>query len=367
MDLEIKEKGYKIIRNFIPKELAKSLSVEFNDYCKSNEVSGDSQVEDCKSVYNYISFLELLNQKTVEVSEILGETVLPTYSYARVYKNKNILEKHKDRESCEISLTVHLDGDSEWELFIGNDDKEFIKLNSGDAIIYLGCEIEHGREEYKGETYTQCFLHYVKSQGKYSDFYFDNKKHHGKNDVKNYIKVYENIISDELCEQILNEYYDDEWESSYLGKDNEINKEVRSCTQIMISLQDSISKNKKNRESLDNQIFECTKNAIIQYCDDFPDLEISSDSGYTLLKYEEGQFYKQHVDSFKQEQRALSCSFILNDDYEGGEFAFFDRKIKLKPKKGSVVMFPSNFMYPHEVMPVQNGIRYSIITWFVWN
>jgi predicted 2-oxoglutarate/Fe(II)-dependent dioxygenase YbiX len=133
----------------------------------------------------------------------------------------------------------------------------------------------------------------------------------------------------------------------------------------MISLQDSISKNKKNRESLDNQIFECTKNAIIQYCDDFPDLEISSDSGYTLLKYEEGQFYKQHVDSFKQEQRALSCSFILNDDYEGGEFAFFDRKIKLKPKKGSVVMFPSNFMYPHEVMPVQNGIRYSIITWFV--
>jgi predicted 2-oxoglutarate/Fe(II)-dependent dioxygenase YbiX len=133
----------------------------------------------------------------------------------------------------------------------------------------------------------------------------------------------------------------------------------------MISLEYSISKNKKNRETLDNQIFECAKNAIIHYCDDFPDLEISSDSGYTLLRYETGQFYKQHVDSFKQEQRALSCSFVLNDDYEGGEFAFFDRKIKLKPKKGSVVMFPSNFMYPHEIMPVQNGIRYSIITWFV--
>jgi Rps23 Pro-64 3,4-dihydroxylase Tpa1-like proline 4-hydroxylase len=365
MKSEIKEKGYKIIKNFISKDLAKSLALDFEEYCKSDEIHGDCQVENSKSVYNYISFLDLLNQKTAEVSEILGDNVLPTYSYARVYKNKNVLETHKDRESCEISLTVHLDGDSEWEFYIGNENKESIKLNSGDAILYLGCDVEHGREEYQGNKYIQCFLHYVRTKGEYSDFYFDSKKHHGKYDIRNYIKVYENVVPDELCDQILSEYCDDEWVASYLGKDNLLDTDVRSCTQISISLPDSISKNKKNRESLDNQIFECAKNAIIKYCTDFSNLEISTDTGYVLLRYEEGQFYKQHIDTFKEQQRALSCSFILNDDYDGGEFAFFDEEIKLKPKKGSVIMFPSNFMYPHEILPVQKGTRYSIITWFV--
>lgn len=48
-----------------------------------------------------------------------------------------------------------------------------------------------------------------------------------------------------------------------------------------------------------------------------------------------------------------------------GEFAFFDREIIIKGSKGSIVMFPSNFMFPHEIMPVISGIRYSIITWYV--
>jgi len=61
----------------------------------------------------------------------------------------------------------------------------------------------------------------------------------------------------------------------------------------------------------------------------------------------------------------VSCSFALNDDFGGGEFAFFDRELIYNLKKGSVIMFPSNFMYPHEIMPVIKGTRYSIITWFV--
>ena len=75
--------------------------------------------------------------------------------------------------------------------------------------------------------------------------------------------------------------------------------------------------------------------------------------------------YKQHTDSFKDRPRAVSCSFILNDEYEGGEFAFFNREAVYKLKKGSCIMFPSNFMYPHEIMPVTHGTRYSIVTWFV--
>ena len=54
---------------------------------------------------------------------------------------------------------------------------------------------------------------------------------------------------------------------------------------------------------------------------------------------------------------------ILNDNYDGGDFVFFDEQYLVKKKKGSVIMFPSNFCFPHAVTPVTNGDRHSIITW----
>jgi len=84
-----------------------------------------------------------------------------------------------------------------------------------------------------------------------------------------------------------------------------------------------------------------------------------------LLRYQEGEFYTEHTDHFLQNPRIVSCSFALNDDFEGGEFGFFDRKIIYKLSKGSALMFPSNFLYPHEIMPITKKIRYSIITWFI--
>ena len=59
----------------------------------------------------------------------------------------------------------------------------------------------------------------------------------------------------------------------------------------------------------------------------------------------------------------VSSLLFLNDDYKGGEFIICD--IEYKPKKGSSIIFPSNFMFPHEVLKITNGIRYSIITWLM--
>lgn len=126
-----------------------------------------------------------------------------------------------------------------------------------------------------------------------------------------------------------------------------------------------IFKNPEYRRKLDTNIFVCVSKALQYYTDDFENLNIQSDTGYDLLQYNEGQFYEEHIDSFKQQNRTLSCSLMLNDDYEGGEFSFFKRKLKFKLKKGSVIMFPSNFMFPHEILPVEKGTRYSIVTWFV--
>ena len=59
----------------------------------------------------------------------------------------------------------------------------------------------------------------------------------------------------------------------------------------------------------------------------------------------------------------LSVLGVLNDDYEGGEFTLCGEN--LDKDKGSAVVFPSNFMFPHEVKKVTSGVRYSIMTWIL--
>lgn len=63
--------------------------------------------------------------------------------------------------------------------------------------------------------------------------------------------------------------------------------------------------------------------------------------------------------------RVLSMSIGLNDDYEGGEFKFWDDGEPFRLPAGCALMFPPNFMYPHQVLPVASGVRYSMITWFL--
>jgi predicted 2-oxoglutarate/Fe(II)-dependent dioxygenase YbiX len=155
-----------------------------------------------------------------------------------------------------------------------------------------------------------------------------------------------------------------EWNPTYIGN-GAINRNIRNTDSIVISQPNVININPNIRKQLDDELFKCAAEAIQKYNNMFPHAMIEQDSGYELLRYNEGQFYTQHTDSFMKQPRAVSCSFAINDDYEGGEFAFWDKEKKITLKKGSVLMFPSNFMYPHEIMPVTKGTRYSIITWFI--
>ena len=392
------ENNYIILHVFISKEKASELSFEFSKYCKENNIEGDPQAPNSFSTYNYTPFLELLCEKTPEISKSIGETVLPTYSYARIYKNGSVLERHVDRDACEISLTLHLHGDSSWPIWIETPSgKEVsVNLNPGDAMVYLGKKAPHWREEYGGEYYTQVFLHYVRSRGDCSYAYFDKLNEGNKpqtqteeniqvnisedtnpvvqtinNSVAHnrrldeYIIALDNIVPDKLCDRILEEYCgSDDWMPTSIGG-GDINPNVRNCDTINISQDIVINKNFEVRKKIDEDLFVCASTAINEYRKLFPEVASEIDTGYGLLRYKEGQFYTQHTDSFKAQQRTVSCSFLLNDDYEGGEFAFFNREIMIRGGKGSIIMFPSNFMFPHEIMPVTSGTRYSIITWYV--
>jgi len=84
-----------------------------------------------------------------------------------MYKNGSVLEKHTDRGACEISVTIHLDGDRSYPIWIKTFEGKDVSvdLQSGDGMIYLGCTAPHWREKYFGNSYSQLFFHYVREDG----------------------------------------------------------------------------------------------------------------------------------------------------------------------------------------------------------
>ena len=180
--------------------------------------------------------------------------------------------------------------------------------------------------------------------------------------MKEYIVVVKNAVPLELCDSILKEYQNTkEWEITLTA--NNSNEKERNCDSIKISHSLVINHNAKRKE-IDNKLYESASKCINKYNNKFKYAGVQQDTGYELLRYQTGGFYKEHTDSYLQEPRLISCSFALNDNYKGGEFAFFDNEIQYKLSKGDALMFPSTFTYPHQILPVTKGIRYSIITWF---
>ena len=129
--------------------------------------------------------METLLQEVKPVMEKETELkLIETYSYARIYKKGDILVRHKDRFSCEISTTLNLGGDA-WPIFLDPTGKEGmdgikIELSPGDMLIYRGCELEHWRESFKGKDCAQVFLHYNDAKNKKAlQNKFDNRPNIG--------------------------------------------------------------------------------------------------------------------------------------------------------------------------------------------
>lgn len=175
--------------------------------------------------------------------------------------------------------------------------------------------------------------------------------------LEDYIVIIKQIVPHSLCDSIIKEYENcSQWNKATTRKGESSH---RKCSVIPMSMQDD-----DYRRKLDFDIFNCTVKCINVYNKKFNYSMIDEDTGYDLLRYQEGDFYKEHVDSFITEPRLISCSLALNDNFQGGEFGFFNNTLKYSLSKGDAIMFPSNFMYPHEVNIVTKGTRYSIITWF---
>jgi len=172
--------------------------------------------------------------------------------------------------------------------------------------------------------------------------------------IEDYIKCYENVLDYDLCKEIVKDVGIKDFQRAMVN-DSEISKK-RNCHEKQL--------NKKYNKDL----YTAVGNILKKYGQDFGFFNTGltvEDTGYQHLLYrgsEKGE-YTTHVDHFDLAPRVLSISFILNEDYDGGDFSFFNDEFLIKKKIGSACVFPSNFCYPHRVTPVTNGDRHAVITW----
>ena len=212
--MSFKKNKYTIIRQAISKDLAAFVANYFlmqkqvYDTCKAKRYFSpfeniighyedeNEQIPHTYSHYSNIAMETLMLKCQPEMEKVTGLKLYPAYTYARIYKKGDILHRHKDRFSCEISTTMNLGGDP-WPIYLSPhenvgvpDGKNIttiskakgikVDLKPGDMLVYSGCELEHWREKFKGKECVQVFLHYNnrKTPGS-KDNMFDKRPHLG--------------------------------------------------------------------------------------------------------------------------------------------------------------------------------------------
>jgi hypothetical protein len=77
----------------------------------------DEQIPETYSQYSNIAMETLMLKCQPEMEKVTGLKLYPAYTYARIYKKGDVLKRHKDRFSCEISTTMNLGGD-DWPIYL---------------------------------------------------------------------------------------------------------------------------------------------------------------------------------------------------------------------------------------------------------
>ena len=184
--MSFKKNKYTVLKSAISPELAKFVYQYFlnkrnvakflfdqkyiSPFTEYFGVWNDKQVPNTYSHYSDIAMETLLEQVKPVMEKHTGIKLSPTYSYARIYKKGDILKRHKDRYSCEISTTLNLGGEP-WPIYLDPTEKTGqagieVNLDPGDMLIYSGCDLEHWRKKFKGKNCGQVFLHYNNTNSK---------------------------------------------------------------------------------------------------------------------------------------------------------------------------------------------------------
>jgi hypothetical protein len=181
---KFKDNGYLVVRNAIPVDTAELLGATFMLAEKAGHLDTDDvQVMGATCAHAYPAMEAIMLQLLPLMEKNTGLTLIPTYSFARVYRKGDTLVRHTDRESCEISATLALTYHCNklWPIFVedASGNKSEIALDKGDMMIYRGCERPHWREPFEAEAgniWIQVFVHYVDANGPFREFALDKRR-----------------------------------------------------------------------------------------------------------------------------------------------------------------------------------------------
>ena len=405
------ENGYVILSGAISKDKGDFLTNHMFGLMEKQKLVKDDQCPLSDAVYGDVEMEKLLKDMAGPIGNNIGRRLLPTYAYARIYRPGEVLKKHKDRPSCEISATMTLgyDGKNIWPIFFENREGTPIpaQLDVGEMAVYQGCELLHWRDAFKGNWHVQVFLHYVDADGPYADWAndrrdthhvdynnqqpVDNKPQDNDNEGKQPIIIrnpfYNSLVipsmddtfpgffsinseympelmfTEEECDKIIaltNDFYSSS--ATVGGSDRgKLSPEIRSADIYVLENDD------QNR-----WIFEKIANAVAVANQLHFDYEIAGIvHGLQLIHYtSDGDIkghYDWHIDAGKGHvsTRKISLTVQLTDPnlYEGGELVVNDHGgiVSAPNEKGAINMFPSYM--PHQVTDVTKGERFALVIW----
>lgn len=415
---------YVNLSGVLSEEYCKKLCDYMFDLHEKGFLFKDEQCPLSDSIYGDPEFDNLLDKLAQPIGEHIGLKLLPTYTYARIYRKGEVLKNHRDRPSCEISgtMTLGYDGTSVWPIYFGSNPDDTvgkrIDLGIGDLLMYRGEELPHWRPEFKGEWQIQVFFHYVNADGPHKDYIYDQRPQLGLPasskeqevtkavetrptqfqssqdyelvDPKNRLAkfpIFNGVMipswdlkvpgvvsfsskfrdhfkfTDEECDKIIafsNEIYMDP-AGVGMGDQARVDKRIRNVNLYDIPLNDKTK-----------WVFEKLSRAVSLANGEYYNFEIMGIChGLQLLHYEvkdnEAGHYNWHVDIGDGESatRKLSVSVQLSNesDYTGCELLINSNGelIQGTKERGAITFFPSYMV--HRVEPIKSGNRWALVIW----
>ena len=154
------------------------------------------------------------------------------------------------------------------------------------------------------------------------------------------------------------------WQPAYVGY-KQLMPEYRDCNDFKFKktdIENDKSQVSLNLQSLWQDLYDVKLPAVQDYSRMYNINNLKYWEAFNFIKYGPGQHFMEHHDHGFSYNCTVSLVSYVNDDYEGGELYFRLQNLKVKPEAGDLFIFPSNFMYPHQAMPVTSGTKYSIVT-----
>lgn len=335
------------------------------------------------------------------------------------------LWEHIDQNGTQTTIDIAIENTAGWSITV--EGKDYYQ-SPNDAIVFAGQQHTHGRPAYptnNPDLYTTViFLHFtqpnhwfqnlgapgISKYGKDGDIRFFNKYRYvampdrpinqpvcACHNYDEALELYSTLEEDEnqepeiveikivsskqLAPGIMSFEYSKEsaktlkglsqnalyglWQPASVSRENKsvTDTEIRNCFTYFMSDKHANCHPQDPITRLWLSLERGTEQAITAYSNRYSLNPVTSKQ-WQITRYEQNNMFKNHYDDSPLFPRTISVSFLLNDNFLGGELVFPEFDLTVIPKAGELIIFPSNFPYLHRVNPVTYGIRYSAVRWY---